>query len=425
MKVVKYPDKEELRQICLRPAIESETLSLTVEQIVNHVRSQGDSALLAYSLEFDFVALKSLRVTESHIYQAEISAELEEAIDTAIENITIFHAVQRREEQQFTTYPGITCFRRRVPIETVGLYIPGGSAPLISTLLMLAIPSKLSGCKRVVVCTPPQEDGTINAGILVAARKLGISEIYTVGGAQAIAALAFGTETIPKVDKIFGPGNQYVSAAKAFVSQLGTAIDLPAGPSELAIVTDGNCPLEFIAADLLSQAEHGPDSQVLLISWNEKCMDKIAAEIQLQLEQLPRKEIAKASLDNSSLILVENQQRAMEVVNAYAPEHLILAVSDPNDLVDKVINAGSVFLGNYTPESLGDYASGTNHVLPTNGAARAYSGVSLDSFMKTITFQTASPEGLKSLGQTVVTLARAENLEGHAKAVLRRISSND
>jgi len=420
MKRIKYPNKKSWAKLLERPSIDTASLEKTVNAILQDVKSNGDDALRKYSKKFDGVQLNDLRFSKKEIAQAAkiIPAELKKAIVIAKGNIEKFHNAQSEQVKVIETTRGVSCWRRSVAIEKVGLYVPGGSAPLFSTVLMLGIPAMLAGCKEIVLCTPPSPG---NEAILYTASLLGITKIYKAGGAQAIAAMAYGTETIPQVYKIFGPGNQYVTCAKQLVQKDGLAIDMPAGPSELAVLADESCVPAFVASDLLSQAEHGKDSQVILVSDNEKVIVSIIREIDKQLQGLPRKKIAALALANSKAILVKNKNDAMELLNAYAPEHLILACKDAEALAEKVINAGSVFIGNYTPESCGDYASGTNHTLPTSGYARSYSGVSLDSFIKKITFQKISKQGLKEIGPAVEVMAASEGLQAHKNAVTIRI----
>lgn len=424
MNIIKYPKPSDLQEILKRPAFEADFLESTVKNIINRVRQCGDQALLELNEKFDKVRLETLIVSENEKEHAvgAVSDELKSAIKTAADNIRKFHTIQIRQEQQVETSPGVTCWRKAVPIEKVGIYIPGGTAPLFSTVLMLAIPANIAGCREIVLCTPPDKNGNINPAILYAASLTGVTRIFKAGGAQAIAAMAYGTESIPQVDKVFGPGNQYVTAAKQMVSLDGVAIDMPAGPSELAIVADNTASAAFVASDLLSQAEHGGDSQVILISTDEDLIESVNTEIINQLNDLPRKEIAKVSLSNSKAILVKDIQEAIGLSNSYAPEHLIIATENAEQLAEQVINAGSVFIGNYTPESAGDYASGTNHTLPTNGAARAYSGVSLDSFVKQITFQKITAQGIKNLGPAIEIMAEAEQLLAHKNAVSIRLA---
>lgn len=423
MNIIKYPQPSDIQDIIKRPVFEADFLESIVKNIITRVRQCGDQALYELNEKFDKVRLDSLEVTDAELVRAAeaVSDELRKAIQTAAGNIKAFHSEQTRNEKPVETSPGVTCWRKAVAIERVGIYIPGGTAPLFSTVLMLGIPASLAGCKEVVLCTPPDQEGKINPAILYAAELSGIRKIYKVGGAQAVAAMAYGTETIPQVDKIFGPGNQYVTAAKQLVSLDGVAIDMPAGPSELAIIADGSANAAFVASDLLSQAEHGRDSQVVLISSDEKLIDEVSAQIAKQLDALPRKEIAVACLSNSKAILVNSTSEAMELSNRYAPEHLIIVTENAEQLAEQVINAGSVFIGNYTPESAGDYASGTNHTLPTNGAARAYSGVSLDSFVKQITFQKITADGIRNLGPAIELMAEAELLQAHKNAVSIRL----
>lgn len=424
MDIILNPKKDEWPKLTKRPVQDNEQLSTFVAEILNKVRKDGDWALKELTLKFDKVGIYRFRVSEDEFKAAslQISAELEKAIDIAIANIEKFHRTQIVEEAIVETSPGVFCWRKNVAIDKVGLYIPGGSAPLFSTVLMLGIPAKLAGCNEIILCTPPDPEGKINPAILFAASKAGISKIYKVGGAQAIAAMIFGTESISKVDKIFGPGNQYVTEAKQQAPKHKVAIDMPAGPSEVLVLADETADPSFIAADLLSQAEHGPDSQVILATDQATLMEQVKVEVDRQLNVLPRKEIAAKALDNSKLILFENMDDALDFSNLYAPEHLIIMVKDLNQAEKKIKNAGSVFLGNYTPEAAGDYASGTNHVLPTNSHARNYSGVGMDSFMKKISFQKISKEGLQKLGPAIEVLAEAEQLTAHKSAVSIRLS---
>jgi histidinol dehydrogenase len=427
MRKIKYPTIEESIKLLERPSIESGVINEKVLSIINEVRTSGDKALFEFAQKFDDVELKSLFVDENELSKSAlgINENLKVAIDTAYKNIFKFHNSQKSESSKVEIDEGITCWRKSVPIEKVGLYIPGGSSPLFSTLLMLGIPAQLAGCKEIAICTPPQKDGNISDTILYVASLLGIKNIFKVGGAQAIAAMALGTETIPKVDKIFGPGNQWVTASKQSVNALGVAIDMPAGPSEVLVIADDSANPKFVASDLLSQAEHGPDSQAVLVSTSEELIDSVLNEVETFKNKLSRKEIIEISLKNSVAILVNNLDDAFEVSNRYAPEHLILSITDAENNLDKIINAGSVFIGNYSPESAGDYASGTNHTLPTNGFASAYSGVSLDSFMKKITFQKLTKAGLKKLATTVETMAGAEGLDAHKLAITVRQELND
>ncbi|MEZ4827044.1 MAG: histidinol dehydrogenase [Bacteroidia bacterium] len=423
MKIIKYPLKTSWDSLLARPVLDYSHGESRVREILFQVKNRGDEALREYSLRFDGYekAYFSVEAEEFETANALVSDELKSAIAQAAANIRAFHESQREQTIRVETTPGVSCWRKSVPITQVGLYIPGGTAPLFSTLLMLAIPAQLAGCRDIVICTPPGKDGNIHPAILYTADYLGIHQIFKIGGAQAIGALAYGTETIPRVSKIFGPGNQYVTLAKQIVSQQGTAIDMPAGPSEVAVVADKTANPTFIAADLLSQAEHGTDSQVILVTSCEPLLEVIRDEIELQLQQLPRKEIAREALHHSRMVLLENDEKVLEMINEYAPEHLILSVENPEVWAEKVENAGSVFLGHFTPESAGDYASGTNHTLPTNGFARSYSGVSLDSFVRKITFQQISPEGLLNLGTTVEVMAEAEELIAHKRAVSVRL----
>ena len=425
MQLYIQPDPAKWNEILARPAMDLRQLEGPVGDILQEVANRGDEALLDFTAKFDGVRLAELAVSAEEIALAgeQISSELREAIQTAKHNIEQFHRAQQDTTPTVETMPGVRCWRRSVGIERVGLYVPGGTAPLFSTVLMLSVPAVLAGCREVVLCTPPQKDGSVHPAILYAAHLAGVKQIYRVGGAQAIGAMAYGTETIPSTYKIFGPGNAYVTVAKQLVSKLGVAIDMPAGPSEVMVVADESAQPAFVAADLLSQAEHGADSQVVLVCYTEEMAKQVMAATNEQLESLPRRDFAAASLANSVVMVVDAQTDAMAVINAYGPEHLILAVDQPEQWVDGIVNAGSVFMGHYTPESVGDYASGTNHTLPTNGFARAYSGVSLDSFVRKITFQQLSQEGLQNIGPTVETMAAAESLEAHKNAVSIRLAS--
>ena len=425
MQIIKYPEKETWSQLVSRPELDSGALMATVSTVISDIKTNGDVALFEYINKFDGGLKGELRVSHEAIGLAvsKLSSELKAAIDLAFSNIARFHASQVDVVKRVETFPGVVCWRQSIAIERVGLYIPGGTAPLFSTVLMLGIPAQLAGCKEVVLCTPANKNGEVNPAILYAAQKAGITEIYKVGGAQAIAAMGIGTASIHKVDKIFGPGNQYVTAAKQLIQLNGVAIDMPAGPSEVCILADETANPAFIAADLLSQAEHGIDSQVFLVSDSEFVLTEALRELEIQLERLERKNLAASALENSKAILVHNLDEGLELVNAYAAEHLIIASDKASEFVSLVKHAGSVFLGNYTPESAGDYASGTNHTLPTNGYARAYSGVSLDSFVRKVTFQQITAEGIKQLGQTIITMAEAEGLDAHAEAVRIRIKS--
>jgi len=423
MQQIKYSKNKDWAEILKRPAFDSSSLEKKVEKILDSVKKKGDKAIKKFTEEFDGVKLKSALVSADEFEGAEklLSDELKAAIIIAKNNIEKFHAAQLQPFDIIETMPDVKCWRKNVAIEKVGLYIPGGSAPLFSTLLMLGIPANIAGCKKIVVCSPPDKSGKLHPAILFVAKLLGIKEVYKIGGVQAIGAMAYGTETVPLVYKIFGPGNQFITCAKQLIQKDGIAIDMPAGPSEVAMYADETANASFVAADLLSQAEHGRDSQVVLITSSADLSRKIKSEIKIQLEKLPRKEIAKLALEKSKIILVKNDDEAMEVLNEYAPEHLILSCTNAEQLADKVVNAGSVFLGNYSPESVGDYASGTNHTLPTNGYAKSYSGVSVDSFVKKITFQQLSREGLTKIGETVVAMAEAEGLTAHANAVKKRL----
>jgi len=423
MKLIKYPVKESWDEILSRPTFDNKQLLKQVGKILQDVRQKGDTAVKKYTKKFDGIALRKMQVDAKEIKKAEalISFELKQAIDQAYANILLFHNTQKETVKEVETMPGVLCWRKSIPLERVGLYIPGGTAPLFSTVLMLGVPAFVAGCKDVILCTPVSKEGTIHPAILYAASKVGVQTIYKIGGAQAIGAMAYGTSTIKKVDKIFGPGNQYVTAAKQLVQLEGTAIDMPAGPSEVCVVADASANADYVAADLLSQAEHGVDSQVLLICNDAIMIEKVGKAVDTQLNLLPRKSIAQQALNNSKSILVSNMDEAMLISNQYAPEHLIIAADQAEVLAAQVVNAGSVFLGHYTPESAGDYASGTNHTLPTNGHARAYSGVSVDSFVKKVTFQQITQEGIKEVGQTVITMAEAEGLDAHANAVKIRI----
>ena len=424
MKVFNEPKRNEWASIIERPSIDAAQLNDNVRNIIDDVIAGGDAAIKKITLQFDRVSINELRVTAEKIAAAEnlLTPGLKTAIQLAKVNIEIFHNSQIQKVERIETMPGVWCWRKSVGIEKVGIYIPGGSAPLFSTVLMLGIPAKIAGCKEIILCTPPNEQGEINPAILYAASLVGVTAIYSVGGAQAIAAMAYGTATIPKVHKIFGPGNQYVTAAKQLVQQNGIAIDMPAGPSEVCVWADENAIPSFVAADLLSQAEHGPDSQVILVANNKAIVSAIQLEIDLQLSALPRKDFATKALANSKAIILSNQDQAIDLINAYAPEHLILSVDNALQIADKIMNAGSVFIGNYSPESVGDYASGTNHTLPTNGYAKAYSGVSLDSFVKKITFQQLTERGLMNIAPTVIEMAEAEGLQAHSNAVSVRLN---
>lgn len=423
MKLIKYPDRSQWNEILKRPILETENLFDTVRNIINRVRAGGDRVVMEYEAVFDKAELTSLAVTSAEIEEAEkeVPIELKAAIYLAKRNIETFHSAQRFEGKKVDTMEGVTCWQKAVAIEKVGLYIPGGTAPLFSTVLMLAIPAKIAGCKEIVLCTPPDKNGKVHPAILFAARLAGVSKIFKVGGVQAIAAMAYGTESIPKVYKIFGPGNQYVTAAKQLVSLRDVAIDMPAGPSEVEVLADESANPVFVAADLLSQAEHGVDSQAMLVTTSEKLQTEVVDEVERQLGYLTRRDIAEKSLANSKLILVKDMEEALELTNAYAPEHLIIETKDYMEVAGQIVNAGSVFLGAFSPESAGDYASGTNHTLPTNGYAKAYSGVSLDSFIRKITFQEILPSGMSAIGPAIEVMAANEHLDAHKNAVTVRL----
>lgn len=425
MQIIRNPKRSEWAGMLERPHIDVSALRETVLGVLNDVREGGDEAVKKYENKFDKVELESLAVSEEEMAEAEalVSGELKNALNVACENIKRFHASQKAVCPRVETSSGVTCWQKAVPIDKVGLYIPGGTAPLFSTVLMLAVPARIAGCAEIVLCSPPGKDGKLNPAILVAAKVAGVNKIYKIGGVQAIGAMAYGTESVPKVYKIFGPGNQYVMAAKQEVSLHDVAIDMPAGPSEVEVVADDTANPAFVAADLLSQAEHGVDSQVVMVTCSESLLAKVAEEVEKQLAELPRKEIASKALENSKMILVENMDEAVELTNEYAPEHLILAVENYMDVAERIRNAGSVFLGNYSCESAGDYASGTNHTLPTSGYAKAYSGVNLDSFMRKITFQELTADGVRNLGPTVEIMAHCESLDAHCNAMrIRRLA---
>ena len=423
MQVFEEPKKQDWDALLTRPNFDAALLLPKVQSILDAVALEGDAALYRLSETFDQVILKTIAIDPAMVQAAEeqVAPALKAAIISAKVNIEIFHQAQLKKEEKIETMPGVWCWRKSVGIEKVGIYIPAGTAPLFSTVLMLGIPAKLAGCKEVILCTPPRKDGTVDPAILYAAHLVGIQQIYTIGGAQAIAAMAYGTATVPKVYKIFGPGNQYVTAAKQLIQQQGVAIDMPAGPSEVCVYADETAVPSFVAADLLSQAEHGADSQVLLIASSKQIVDQVQVEIEQQLAVLPRQDFATKALGHSKAIVVALREDAIQLINAYAPEHLILSVDNALVVAEKIINAGSVFIGNYSPESVGDYASGTNHTLPTNGYAKAYSGVSVDSFVKKITFQQLTEMGLKNIAQTVIQMATGEHLEAHAQAVAIRV----
>ena len=425
MKKIIYPEKKDWPEILRRPALNTDMLRETVKEVLDRVKTEGDKAVMEYEERFDKVKLDSLRVTEVEIAEAEkgVPIELKAAIMLAQKNIHTFHRSQRFEGKKVQTVPGVTCWQKAVAIEKVGLYIPGGTAPLFSTVLMLATPAQIAGCKEIVLCTPPDKEGKVHPAILYAAKLAGVNKIFKAGGVQAIAAMAYGTESVPKVYKIFGPGNQYVTAAKQQVSLRDVAIDMPAGPSEVEVLADETANPVFVAADLLSQAEHGVDSQAMLITTSEKLMKEVEYEVQRQLALLTRWKIAEKSLANSKLILVRDMDEAIALTNEYAPEHLIIETKDYMELAERIVNAGSVFLGSLTPESAGDYASGTNHTLPTNGYAKAYSGVSLDSFIRKITFQEINGEGIQNIGPAIEVMAANEQLGAHKNAVTVRLKT--
>jgi histidinol dehydrogenase len=423
MQTIQYPDKSSWKEILRRPAMDTAALESTVAGILQDVQQNGDDAVRKYAQQFDKVQLTDFIATreEFAVAAGALDPALKAAIQQAAKNITTFHQAQQEQAKVIATMPGVECWRKAVGIDKVGLYIPGGSAPLFSTILMLGIPAAIAGCKEVILCTPSNAAGEVHPAILYAAQLVGVHQVFKIGGVQAIAAMAYGTTAVPQVYKIFGPGNQYVTCAKQLVNKAGIAIDMPAGPSEVAVLADDSCEPAFVAADLLSQAEHGADSQVILVSTSAAVIAAVEKEVASQLALLPRKDLAAKALANSKLILVDNMVTAMELLNTYAPEHLIVACKDDINIAESITNAGSVFLGNYTPESAGDYASGTNHTLPTNGYAKAYSGVSLDSFVKKITFQRITREGLQVIGNTIETMAAAEGLDAHKNAVTIRL----
>lgn len=426
MKVIKYSKPTEWPSLLKRPVFETASLNEKVKAVLDDVKANGDTAIRKYTVQFDKVELAELLVSEAEIEAgvAELDASLKAAIEQAAANITKFHAAQKFETKVIETTPGVKCWQKSVGIEKVGLYIPGGTAPLFSTVLMLAIPAKIAGCKEIVLCTPPQKDGKLPAPVLFAAKLSGITKIFKIGGIQAIGAMAYGTESVPKVFKIFGPGNQYVTAAKQLVSISHVSIDMPAGPSEVAVMADETANPAFVAADLLSQAEHGADSQVILVTTSEKLIDEVQVKLEKQLAVLPRMDYALKALDNSKIFLVKTEQEMIDMMNLYASEHLIIQMKNYAEIAEKIINAGSIFLGSYTPESAGDYASGTNHTLPTNGWATSYSGVNLDSFIRKITFQEISKEGIQNLGPVIEQMAEAEHLFAHKNAASLRMESN-
>jgi histidinol dehydrogenase len=423
MNVTKYPAIADWSELLKRPVINTASLESTVSNVLADVKQNGDHAVKKYTLQFDQVELETAMVSEQEFTEAEaaVSAELKEAIALAKSNIEKFHKTQKEKIIVIETRAGVKCWRKSVGIEKVGLYIPGGTAPLFSTILMLGVPAKIAECKEIILTSPPSKNGKLHPAILYTAKLVGITKVFKVGGVQAIGAMAYGTATIPQVSKIFGPGNQFVTCAKQLINKEGTAIDMPAGPSEVAILADESCVPEFVAADLLSQAEHGVDSQVILVSDQERVLAAVNAALEKQLAALPRKELAAKALENSKAILVKSKEEGMNLLNAYAPEHLIIVCNNSEELAEKVINAGSVFLGNYSCESAGDYASGTNHTLPTNGYAKAYSGVSVDSFVKKITYQQLTKEGIQGIGNAIELMAEAEGLHAHRNAVTIRL----
>ncbi|OIQ95176.1 histidinol dehydrogenase [mine drainage metagenome] len=425
MKTYLFPNKSDWQQLLLRPAFDTSSLQEKVKTVLTEVKLNGDDAVKKFTQQFDAIELNDFVVSEKEITEAVtlLSDELKQAIQQAAKNITTFHQKQIGKVEIVETMPGIKCWRKSIGIEKVGLYIPGGTAPLFSTILMLGIPAKIAGCKEIILCSPPNKNGKLHPAILFAAHLVGVTKIFKIGGVQAVAAMAYGTATVPKVYKIFGPGNQYVTCAKQLIQQDGIAIDMPAGPSEVCVLADESANASFIAADLLSQAEHGIDSQVLLVTYSETLVRSVEEELKKQLELLSRKSIAEKALENSKAIVVKNMNEAIELVNEYAAEHLIISCKDDEAIAEKIINAGSIFLGNYSPESVGDYASGTNHTLPTNGFAKAYSGVSVDSFEKKITYQKLTQQGLQQIGKTVELMAEAEGLDAHKNAVSIRLKN--
>ena len=423
IQVFKEPKLKDWPNLLARPEYDASPLQAKVREILLAVKQRGDTAVTEYTLAFDKIALTNFKLSAAALEAAEkaLTPSLKTAIQLAKVNIEVFHQAQIQKEERIETMPGVWCWRKAVGIEKVGIYIPGGSAPLFSTVLMLGIPAKLAGCKEIILCTPPNEKGEIDPAIIYAASLVGVTAVYTIGGVQAIGALAYGTKSVPKVHKIFGPGNQYVTAAKQMIQQEGVAIDMPAGPSEVCVYADETSIASFVAADLLSQAEHGADSQVLFIASTIELVEEVQKEIEMQLTLLPRKDLAKKALENSKAVVLSNMEDAIAMINEYAPEHLILSINNAAQIAEKIINAGSIFIGNFSPESVGDYASGTNHTLPTNGFAKAYSGVSMDSFVKKITFQQLTERGLENIAPTVIEMATAEGLQAHSKAVELRM----
>ena len=427
MQIFKYPSKETWAQILARPVFDSTSLFDTVQTVLNDVRLRGDEAVKEYTEKFDKVTLSQIEVTKEEILEAEksVSVQLKQAIEMARRNIWKFHSEQQHELSEIQTSPGVYCWQKAIAIEKVGLYVPGGTAPLFSTVLMLGIPAQIAECKEIILCTPPNKEGKVHPAVLYAAKVAGVHRIFKVGGTQAIGAMAYGTESVPKVYKIFGPGNQYVTAAKQLVSLRDVAIDMPAGPSEVEVLADNTANPAFVAADMLSQAEHGVDSQSILITVDEALVEKVIEEIKIQVELLPRKELALKALENSKIIVLKTLEEAVEMTNEYAPEHLIISTHYHMGVAENIINAGSVFLGNYTPESAGDYASGTNHTLPTNGYAKAYNGVNLDSFVRKVTFQHITKDGLTNLSNAIILMAENEELQAHSNAVKIRLDEED
>jgi histidinol dehydrogenase len=423
MQIIKYPSRDSWNSLLTRPVFDSSSLFETVSKVLDDVRANGDSAIKKYTQQFDGVNVDTVEVTRTEIEAADklVSPLLKQAIEMAKRNIWKFHSEQQPELKEIQTSPGVYCWQKAIAIEKVGLYIPGGTAPLFSTVLMLAIPAQIAECKEIILCSPPDKEGNIHPAVLYAAKVAGVHRIFKIGGTQAIAAMAYGTETVPKVYKIFGPGNQYVTAAKQLVSLRDVAIDMPAGPSEVEVLADETANPAFVASDLLSQAEHGVDSQSILITTSEGLIDKVLEEIDIQLQELPRRQFAEKALENSKIILVKTMEEAVEMTNNYAPEHLIISTRYFKGVAENIVNAGSVFLGNYTPESAGDYASGTNHTLPTNGYAKAYSGVNLDSFLRKVTFQEITKEGLTNLSNAIILMAENEELQAHSNAVKIRL----
>lgn len=423
MQVIKYPAREDWASLLTRPAYDSTSLFDTVQKVLDDVRSHGDKAIKKYTQKFDNVSLDVIEVTKDEIAEADklVSVHLKQAIEMARRNIWKFHSEQQQDLPEIQTSPGVYCWQKAIAIEKVGLYVPGGTAPLFSTVLMLGIPAQIAECKEIILCTPPNKEGKIHPAVLYAAKVAGVHRIFKIGGTQAIAAMAYGTESVPKVYKIFGPGNQYVTAAKQLVSLRDVAIDMPAGPSEVEVIADDTANPIFVAADLLSQAEHGVDSQSILITVSEKLVEPVLEQIEIQLEKLPRKEFARKALENSKIIVLKTLEEAVEMTNEYAPEHLIISTHYFMGVAANIVNAGSVFLGHYTPESAGDYASGTNHTLPTNGYAKAYSGVNLDSYIRKVTFQQITQEGLTNLSNAIILMAESEELQAHSNAVKVRL----